>query len=168
MGRALGAVRGAKGVVHVDVAQCGHLARQGFVVFLLTLVDAAVLEQNHLAGQHVHTTDPVGHQRHVAAEQLAQAFGHRCQRILGFELALGGAAQVARDHHGRTGVQSHLDAGHAGADACVFSDAAVIGLRHVQVGADEHAFASGKAIGAHVRKSQEVHGGLPISGCRRA
>jgi hypothetical protein len=62
------------------------------------------------------------------------------------------------DHHGRTGCQRHLDAGHAGADAGVLGDAAVIGLRHIQVGADENALASGLAVGTQIRKTDDVHG----------
>ena len=73
VGRGLGAVRGAEGVVHEDVAQRRHLPRQRLVVLLLALVDAAVLQQHHLAGLHRHAVDPVGTQRHVAAQQLAQA-----------------------------------------------------------------------------------------------
>src|SRR5690606_41406715 len=40
----LGTVRGTESVVDVDIAQCRHLARQGFVVLLFAGVDAAVLQ----------------------------------------------------------------------------------------------------------------------------
>jgi hypothetical protein len=84
----------------------------GFLVLLLALVQAAVLQHHDLAGGHVHAIDPVGDQLDFAAQQLGQARGHRGQAVLGFELAFGGAAQVAGDHHRRTGVQRHLHAGH--------------------------------------------------------
>jgi hypothetical protein len=137
---------------------CGHLLRQRFVVLLLALVQAAVLQQHHLAGRHVDTVHPVGHQLHGLAQQFGQARGHRGQRVLGLEFALGRAAQVAGDHDGGTGVQRHADAGHAGADARVFGDVAGVVLRHVEVGADEHALALGLALGHEVGESDDLHG----------
>ena len=123
------------------------------LVLLLALVEAAVLQQHHLAGLHVDAVDPVGLQRHLAAEQLGQALGHRRQRVLGLELALGGTAQVRGDHHRRAGVQRHADAGHRGADARVFGDVAGVVLRHVEVGADEHALAARRGPGRTDRRS---------------
>jgi len=144
VGGGLSAVRGAEGVVDVDVGQRGELARERLVVLLLALVEAAVLEQHDLAGLHVDAVDPVRDQRHLAAQQLAQALRDRRQRILGLELALGRAAQVRGDHHRGTGVERQLDAGHRGADAGVLGDVAGIVLRHVEVGTDEDALAGGK------------------------
>jgi hypothetical protein len=92
------------------------------------------------------------------AQQFGQARGHRGQRVFGLELALGRAAQVAGDHDGGTGVQRHADAGHAGADARVFGDVAGVVLRHVEVGADEHALALGLALGHEVGESDDLHG----------
>ena len=63
----LGAVRGAEGVVHVDVAQRGDLARQRLVVLLLALVDPAVLQHHHLAGLHVDAVHPVLDQRNLGS-----------------------------------------------------------------------------------------------------
>ena len=71
VGRALGAVGGAKGVVHIDIAQRSHFAGQHFLVLFLALVDAAVFEQHDLTRGHGHTIDPIGHQRHITAQQLA-------------------------------------------------------------------------------------------------
>jgi hypothetical protein len=85
-----------------------------------------------------------------APMQFTHAGGHGGQAVFGFELAFGGSAQVAGDHDGGTGVQRHLDGGDAGADARVFGDLTGIVLRHVQVGADEHAFAFGLAVGNDV------------------
>jgi hypothetical protein len=90
--------------------------------------------------------NPVGHQRHLAPEQLAQALRHRRQRVLGFERAFGGASQVRGDHHRGTGVERHADAPQRGADAGVLGDASVVVLRHVHVGADEHAAPADTAL----------------------
>ena len=48
VGGGLGAVSGAEGVVHVDVAQGGVFLGQGFVVFLLALVAAGVFQHHHI------------------------------------------------------------------------------------------------------------------------
>ena len=85
--RRLGAVRGAEGVVHVDVAERGHLARQRLVVLLLALVEAAVLEQHDLARLERRepgaAVDPVADQRHLAARAARDsALRDRRERIL--------------------------------------------------------------------------------------
>ena len=137
----LGAVRRAEGVVDVDVAQRGHLPGQRLVVLLLADVDAAVFQQHDLAGVDLDAVNPVLHQRHGHAQQLGQALADLGQRIGLGQHALFRAAQVGRDHHGRAGVQRQANAGHGGADAGVFGNAAGVVERHVQVGADEHALA---------------------------
>ncbi len=153
MGGAFGAVRGAKGVVHKHVAQGGKFFGQFRGVFLFADVDTAVFQQHDLAGLHRHTIDPVGHQRHLAAQQFAESFGHRGQRVFGFEGALGGAAQVAGDHHGSARIECHLDARHAGADAGVFGDVAGVVLRHIEVGADKNPLACCKTAGNYIGKT---------------
>ena len=50
VGGRFGAVRGAEGVVDVDVAQLGHFLGQLVVILLFALVDAAVFQQHDLAG----------------------------------------------------------------------------------------------------------------------
>jgi hypothetical protein len=145
--------------VHEDVAQRGHLAGQFLVVLLLALVEAAVLQQHHFAGGHLHAIDPVRHETHRLAQQFGQACGHGGERVLGLEFTLGRAAQVAGHHHGGASVQRQADAGHAGADAGVFGDVAGVVLRHVQVGTDEHALALGLALSAQIGKTDECHGG---------
>jgi hypothetical protein len=70
VGGAFGAVRGAEGVVHKDVAQGGHLLCQVFVVLFLALVDAAVLQQHELARGDSHAIDPVGNHGNFTAQQL--------------------------------------------------------------------------------------------------
>ena len=70
----LGAVRGAEGVHDEDVAQRRHLLRELFVVLLLALVEAHVLEQHDLAGRRSRRrrASPSS-KRTVPAEQLARA-----------------------------------------------------------------------------------------------
>ena len=148
---------GAKRVVDIDVAQGSHLARQCFVVLFLAWVDAAVLQHHHLTGRNRHAIDPIGQHWHVASKQFAQAFGHGGQGIFGFECAFGGAAQMAGHHDRSTCSQGHFDAGHGGADARVLADATVVIERDVQVGADEHAFAFGGALGTEVCEAMDVH-----------
>jgi hypothetical protein len=70
---------------------------------------------------------------------------------------------VAGDHDGGAGVQRHLDAGHAGADAGVFGDGAAVVLRDVEVGTDENAFAGRKSAGHHVGETEDFHDGGPYA-----
>jgi len=160
VGRAFGAVRGAEGVVHEDVTQLAQFGRQFGLVLLLAQVQAAVLQHDELAGFDAHAIGPVRDHRNAAAHEFAHARGHRGQRVLGLELALGRAAQVAGDHDGGTGVQRHLDGRDAGADARVFGDVPGVVLRDVQVGADEDALALGLALGTEIGEADELHGGF--------
>ena len=159
VGGAFGAVGGAEGVVHEDVAQGGHLLGEFFAVFLLALVDAAVLQQDKLAGGHSHTVDPVGDHGDFTAQQFAQALGHRGQGVFGLEVALGRTAQMAGHHDGGAGVQRHLDAGHAGTDAGVFGDGAGGVLGNVEVGPDEDASSRRKPAGHDVGEPEDFHDG---------
>ena len=71
-------------------------------------------------------------------------------------------------HHRRPSVQSHLDARDGGANARVFGDVAVVVLRHVQVSADEDAFALELTFGDEVGEADDGerrrcrHGGLKL------
>src|SRR5215468_6302581 len=49
LSRGVGAVRGGKGVVHIDVTQHRQLVDEARLVLLLFLVEAQILEQQHLA-----------------------------------------------------------------------------------------------------------------------
>jgi hypothetical protein len=157
IGGAFGPVGGAKGVVDKDVAQRGHLFCQLGVVLLLPLVDAAVLQQNDLAGRNTDAIDPVRHQGYGPPQQLRQARGYRRQGVFRLELPFGWPPQMGGDHHGRSRVQRHLDARNRSANAGVFGDAARIILRHIQVSSDKDALALGFALGAQIGKSQDVH-----------
>ncbi|MNN58444.1 hypothetical protein D3C81_1734920 [compost metagenome] len=148
-------MRGAEGVVHIDVTELGHLLRQLVAVLLLALVDAAVFQQHHLAGRDLDAVDPVLHQLDRLAQQLGQARGDRRQRVFRLELAFGRAAQVGGDHHRGAGGEAGLDRGHRGADAGVLGDMAGVVLRHVQVGADEDPLAGDFALGNQIGKTQD-------------
>ena len=150
----------AKRIVHKHVAQRGHFAGQRFVVFLLARVDAAVLQQHHLAGLHGHAIDPVGGQSHLTAEQLCKASRHRSQRVFRLERALNGPTQVAGDHDRRARAECHLNARHRCANTCVFGDLARIAQRHVEVSADEDALAAHGTGGTKVGEASELHGGV--------
>ena len=113
------------------------LARKRFVVLLLALVDAAVLEQHHLAGPHLDAAHPVVLERHLAPEQLAQALRHRRERILGPELAFLRAAEMGGHHDRGPLLEREADARDGGANARVVGDAAGVVQRHVEVCADE-------------------------------
>ena len=150
-------MRGAERVMHKNIAQRSHLARQRLGVFLLADVQAAVFQQHDLAGLHVHAVHPVGHQRHVALHQFAEALGHRLQRVGGLEFALFRPAQMRRHHHRGTSVERHLNARNRGPNARVFGNLARVVLRHVEVGANENAFAGDLAVGTQIGKTDEVH-----------
>ena len=149
--RRLGAVRGAEGVVRVDVAELRHLLRELVAVLLLALVHAAVLEQHHLPGLQRRVpraaVDPVADQRHRYAEQLGQALADRRERVLRLPLAFVRAAEMRRDHHRGAAPERVPDRGYGRPDARVVGDVAGVVLRHVQVGADEHALAADVEIG---------------------
>jgi hypothetical protein len=52
------------------------------------------------------------------------------------------------------------DRGNRGADARVFGDVAGVVLRHVQIGADEHALAAHLPLGDQVGQADELLNGL--------
>ena len=64
---------------------------------------------------------------------------------------------MAGHHHGGPGIQRHLDARNAGADAGVFGDVTGIVLRHIQIGTDENTFAGHLALGDQIRKADHLH-----------
>ena len=164
IGRTFGSVGRTKSVIHKDVAQGRQLARQRFGVFLLADIDAAVFQQHHLARLDLYAVDPIGQQRHLAPQQACQARGHRRQGVFGFEGPFDRAPQVTGHHNGRPSVQRHLDARHRGTDARVLGNGSLAVQRHIQVGTDENALATDKALGAQIGKAKNVHGNGSVSG----
>ena len=159
-GRAVGAVRGAEGVVHVHVAEPRERGAEGLdrlgvgldrrAVLLLDLallldVEAEVLEEGDLARLQGRAglldlgADAVVQERHRLAEELRELLRHRLQGVLRDLLPVR-AAQVAHEHQARALAEHVLDGGQRGAQALVVLHLAVLD-RHVEVHAHDHALA---------------------------
>ncbi|HLO68187.1 MAG TPA: hypothetical protein VK188_14275 [Holophaga sp.] len=137
----VGAVGGAEGVVHVGVREAGQGLGELLLVLRLALVEAQVLQQQHLArlqggglGLHL-LAGHAGGQRHVQAQAL-QVRGHGGHAELGLETFALGSAQVGAEDDGGAAVQQVAEGGEGLGDAGrVLDDAFLEG--HVQVRAQE-------------------------------
>ena len=149
-------MRGAEGIVHINITQRGvGLAELG-IVFLLAFVHTHVLQHHHFAGLRARRVlPPIAAHGHGEAEQAAQMRGHGCEVVFGLEFALGGTAEVAHQDNGRAVIQAVAHRGERGADAGVVADFAVFN-RHVQVGTDQHGFTAHILFG----ELKEGHGYL--------
>ena len=134
-------MRRAEGVVDEEVGRRGELLRELGHVLLLLLVEARVLEEEHVAVGHLAdargdaVADAVRRHHDVLAEQLRQARSHGAER----ELVLGAvlrAAQVGRQQHLRALLHEVLDGRHRRADARVVRDRLAV-ERHIQVAAHQ-------------------------------
>ena len=148
----MGAVGGAERVVHVDVAVRGQDASEAVVVGLLARVEAQVLEQRDLTAAQIAddlagaVADRLVGQHDLAAEQLGQAGGHRLERELGLDLAVGPAEVRAEDDAGLA-LDEVADGRQHRGDARVVGDLAVrLRQRDVEVDADEDALALDREI----------------------
>jgi hypothetical protein len=154
-------VRGSEGVVHVHVAQLGHLPGQVDVVLLLAGQEARVLQQQHAAIlQPVRRRLGLGphgllHEAHLTPQQLAQPRGARPQRHLGDDFPLG-PPEVREQHDARARVHQVAEGGHGGADARVVGDLAGGVERNVVVHAHQHAPAT-ERVGRQVVQRELVH-----------
>ena len=150
--RGIGAVRGAERVVHVGIGVGGELRGEGGVALLLALLEAQVLEKEHLPGPqrghgglrgvvggHLAGEDHLG----LAGKQLLQALEHRAQALAGLEAGAGRAAEVAGDDDRRTARDERLDGRQRAADAAVVGDGARVVGGDVEVGTDEDALSPG-------------------------
>jgi len=146
MGGALGAVRGAKGVHHEDIAQRRVLLRQFIGVLLLTLVEAHVLQQHQLARLDLDAAQVVLDQRHLTTERLAQVVGDRLEAVFLAVDALFRAAQVRADHHRGALLQRQLDGRQRSENARVALHHAIL-HRHVEILPDQHALAGEVEVG---------------------
>jgi hypothetical protein len=75
---------------------------------------------------------------------------------------------VRGDHDGGAGLEGGGDRRHGGADAGVFGDVAGVILRHVQVGADEHALSRQRLLVDQVLQTGEIENsvhGIPKVEC---
>ena len=73
------AVRGAKGIHDIHIAQIGHLLGQDRIIGTLTDIHPAVFQQHQLSRLDSHAIQPVALQRHRQAEQFRQTCRHRRQ-----------------------------------------------------------------------------------------
>jgi hypothetical protein len=144
--RRVGPVRRAERVVDVDVGERRVAAGEALVVLGLAGIEADVLEHDQLALGH---RVEVGGDRHVRAEQRAQALGHRTQGELRIPSLR--PPQVRGEHEPRALAPKLLDRGKGGADARVVGDRPVLAERHVEVRPDED------ALGADVELIERPH-----------
>ena len=137
-------MRGAERVVDVHVAERGQLLAERGVVLLLALVEAQVLQHEHVAvaqrrGLRARVVaHRVGCEHDGLAQQLRELLGGGAQRERLFEALARRAAEMAHEHDARTLRDELLDGGQRGADARVVGDDAVF-HRHVEVDAHERA-----------------------------
>ena len=141
MGAGLGTVRRTESIHHVHIAQRRHATRQRLVVLLLAFVEADVLAEHGLAGSHFDAIEPVGHQRHLAPEQLGEPCRHRRQRELCRRHAFFRAPEVRQNHEARATRQCGAQRWQSGADTGIARHHAIV-YRDVEVLADQHALAA--------------------------
>src|SRR3569832_1961471 len=138
LGRGLGAVRGAEGIHHEYIAECGVFLGKLVGVFLLALVEAHVLEHHDFTVRDVDAVEIILHHAHRLAQQLRQMLCDRLDGILLAVHALFWATQMRHHHHARAGLDRALDGRQGRADARIVGDLAVL-ERHVEVFAHQHA-----------------------------
>ena len=137
-------MRRAERVVDVGVTELGELLAKGGVVFLLALVEAQVLEQQHVArakGSRLRLrvlANRIARERNRLAEELRQAKSSRAKRELLLEALARGAAEVAHEDDARAIADKLLDGRQRRFDARVVSHDA-IGHGDVEIDAHEHA-----------------------------
>ena len=87
-GRGVRAVRGRESVVDIDVAELGQLLDEGRIVLFLSLVEAGVLQQQHIAVLHRgdgflgRFADAVVREGDMLLEDVRDARRDRLQRLL--------------------------------------------------------------------------------------
>jgi len=104
------AVRGAEGVVYVNIAARGKFACEERVVGFFFGMKAHVLEHDDFAGCKrvaridAGLADTVGHEAHRYAESFAQALGNGRKRERGNDRSVG-SSQVREDDHARAALE---------------------------------------------------------------
>ena len=148
LGGGVRAVGDAEGVVDVHVGELRQGTREGRVVGGLALLEAHVLQQQHLPvvelfGERLDLlADHRRRQRDLRAGQLAQARGHRRhrQRLIAMPVR---AAEMGDQHQARALAAQLFDRGQRRADAGVVGElhlpARAGGERDVEVHAHQHA-----------------------------
>ncbi len=162
------AMGGGEGVIDVDVAELGELVDMGRIVLLLALMEAGVLEQKHVAVLHLGDrvvgclADAVGRKGDRPLDDVGDRRGDGLQRI-GFVRAALRPAEMREQNDLAALVGDFRDRRRDAFDARRIGHAAVL-RRHVEIDAQEHAFA--RDIGvveraerfAHVSASQAFDG----------
>ena len=143
-------VRGAEGIVDIDVGELRQLAGKLQVVGGLSRLEAHILQEQDLAvsqlfGELARTpTHDLGCERHACTGELTQTLGHRRKRQVGLGPSLR-ASQVRDEHQtGAAGAQLS-DRGQGLHDARVVGHRPctliVCGHRHVEVHSHEYPLA---------------------------
>ena len=137
----LGAVRGTEGVVHKHITERRILFREFRIVFLFTLVRAAVFKHHHFARLHTNAVKIVFHKADGLPHELTHTHSHAGQAVFGLEFPFGGTPEVAHDEHGGAGVKRKADCRDARHKARFVGNTAFIVSRHIKVTADQNTFA---------------------------
>src|SRR5256714_6857318 len=143
--RGVGSVRGAEGIVDIELAEGGQLPGKGRVVLRFAGIEADILQHHNLAVAHRshcgldRGTDAVLQVGHGASHELAEPLRQRRGPVGVVDLAVGAAEMGDQDHAG-TALEQVLDGRERLADAGVVDDAAILD-RDVEVDADQHALA---------------------------
>ena len=142
------AVRGAKGIVHVKIAQLGKRLGEFWIIRLLTGLKPNILEQRDIAVLHVvndflrHITNGVVTENDGMMDQGMQIFADWPKRIFLNRLSLG-PAEMRHQNGFRAVFAEVIDGRQAFADSGVISDANFAAAnfgRHVEVHPHQHAF----------------------------
>src|SRR4029077_12714679 len=142
------AVRGAKGIVYVKIAQLGKRFGEFWIIRFLTGLKANILEQRDIAVLHVvndflrHITNGVVAENDGMMDQGMQVFANWPKRIFVNRLALG-PAEMGHQNCLRAVIAKVIDGRQAFADSGVISDANFAAANfgwHVEVHPHQHAF----------------------------
>jgi hypothetical protein len=99
----MGAVRGGKGIVHVEIAKAGKAFDHGGIVLFLATEEAGVLQHGNVTGLQRRDGGLVAFPVHVldrAAQHVRERRDDLLQRELCRRLALGAAEVGENQHHG--------------------------------------------------------------------
>ena len=140
VGGGLGAVGRAKGIHDENITQRRVGPRQFLGIFLLTRIEAHVLQHGHLAPGHLHASAPVRHQFHRFPQQAGEMLRHRGQRKLRVERPLYRPSQVGHQYHPGPGLDGLLDSGQGGADTGITAHPPVLD-RNIEILADQYPLA---------------------------
>ena len=167
-GRGVSAVSGGEGVIDIDVAELGEFVDMGRVVLLLALMEASVLEQEHVAILHFGDrvvgclADAVGCEGDGSLDDVGDRRGDGLQRI-GLVRATFGAAEMRKQNDLAALVRNLRDGRCNALDARRVGHATVL-RRNIEIDAQQNALAGQVCVVerakrfAHVSASQASDG----------